>query len=408
MTQPAFPAVNDFRRVWGASALSMVAFRMLGVIYPLLALGVTGSPAVAGWVGFAWTVPGVVLYIPAGVLVDRWTPRAIMLCSETVRAVTAATLCVLLATGSVPLWLIGLAALIEGTSWVFHATAETALVPSLVDRSQLNGAYARTETSAHLAVVVGRSLAGVLLAIGHAWPLGVNAVLFVLSLGMLRRVDGGTRRRAERVSFVAEMVSGVRELTDHPFLRDAMVMTMITNLVVNTLIMVYLTGSAGSPLQVGLVVAAGGVGGAVGSSLTIRYAHDAITLFRQMWVLVLAILVALLGHPTFFALATFMIGYVGALSNIAVRTFEASHIAPGNLAKVAGVSRFAARCAVCAAGPIGGALVAVAGFAGAVRLLAGVVVGIAVVAAFTPWGKRLKTTLSERAPGRQAVIRPTG
>ncbi|MER7133907.1 hypothetical protein [Streptosporangium saharense] len=66
-------------------------------------------------------------------------------------------------------------------------------------------------------------------------------------------------------------------------------MTTVINLMVDALIMIFLTGSAGlSPLEVGPVPAAGGVGGVLGSALPSGTAPRNAVLFTQTWIWVLA------------------------------------------------------------------------------------------------------------------------
>jgi MFS family permease len=62
---------REFRLLWGGQTLSELGSQLSLVAYPLLVLAVTGSPAKAGVVGFAKTVPYAVLALPAGALADR-------------------------------------------------------------------------------------------------------------------------------------------------------------------------------------------------------------------------------------------------------------------------------------------------------------------------------------------------
>jgi MFS family permease len=59
----------------------------------------------------------------------------------------------------------------------------------------------------------------------------------------------------------------------------------------------------------------------------------------------------------YFALAFFLTGFGGALSNVAIRAAEVTMISPGELARVVGVARLSSYGALCLAAPLGGALV---------------------------------------------------
>lgn len=87
-TPPDVPPLSrnrDFRLLWLGSVVSVLGSRASAVAYPLLVLGLTGSAADAGLVGFTATVPYPLL-LPAGALVDRWNRRRLMIGCDIGRA----------------------------------------------------------------------------------------------------------------------------------------------------------------------------------------------------------------------------------------------------------------------------------------------------------------------------------
>ncbi|MEU3346853.1 MFS transporter [Streptomyces sp. NPDC006700] len=73
---------RDFMLLWSGQVVSTVGMRVTALAYPLLVLALAGSPFQAGLVGFAQTLPFLVLYLPAGALVDRWDRRRVMLAAD--------------------------------------------------------------------------------------------------------------------------------------------------------------------------------------------------------------------------------------------------------------------------------------------------------------------------------------
>jgi hypothetical protein len=73
---------RDFQFLLAGSSVSMLGSRLTAIGLPLLILALTGSPLVAGWAGFAAAVPSILVFLPAGALVDRWNPRRAMIFSE--------------------------------------------------------------------------------------------------------------------------------------------------------------------------------------------------------------------------------------------------------------------------------------------------------------------------------------
>ncbi|MGJ6965718.1 MFS transporter [Streptosporangium sp. G11] len=398
--------MRKFARVWLGMTFSTVGSRAVSVAYPLLALALTGSPVQAGWTSFALTFPILVFYIPAGVLADRVDPRSLMLLTETLRGLTVFTVFLALVLDRASLAHLLLAAFLEGTLWVVYSLAETALISSLVPRNQASIVMARSETISHIAVLAGRPLGGWLFGVMHATSFAVNAGLFFLALlsplsvaagktrkrgrppqlHAIREIAGGVRSLAGR-HLLREISDGFQELSRHPFLRRAMALTTVTNLMINALIMVFIAGSADLPsYQVGLVLAAGGMGGVAGSGLApyLRLEPRNFTLFAQLWIWVLALFVAAYGEgPLFFGLAILLTGCAGALCNVAIRTFEVDTVDKAKLGRVVSVHRLVAHGAVCVAAPLGGILAAAFGIRTAAVILTVLMLAVATGVTFT-------------------------
>src|SRR5580700_9106709 len=114
---------QTFRRLLGASSVSMLGSHVTTIAYPLLVLRLTGSPFTAGCAVFAATAPSIFAYIPAGALVDRWNPRQVMLLSELGRGVAICTVAAALTFGKPIVALLMALAVIEGVLEVFSGLA---------------------------------------------------------------------------------------------------------------------------------------------------------------------------------------------------------------------------------------------------------------------------------------------
>src|ERR1022692_4299045 len=104
---------SDFQLLLTGSSVSMLGSRLTSIGYPLLVLALTGSPLVAGLVGFAATAPSILVYLPAGALVDRWDPWRAMLVCEFGRGAAIATVVITVALGSPSVALLTAVAVIE-------------------------------------------------------------------------------------------------------------------------------------------------------------------------------------------------------------------------------------------------------------------------------------------------------
>jgi MFS family permease len=77
---------RDFAILWSGQVVSTLGVSISSTAMPLLVPALTGSPARAGLVGAAGTLP----FLPAGPLVDRWDRRRIMLVSQIVAVMLVA------------------------------------------------------------------------------------------------------------------------------------------------------------------------------------------------------------------------------------------------------------------------------------------------------------------------------
>src|SRR6266540_6468540 len=120
----------------GGQVVSTVGTRVSAIAFPLLVLAQTRSPAKAGIVGFAQSLPYLLFFLPAGALVDRWNRKRIMLVADAGRAVALGSVAVVLAVGSLRFAQIVAVAFVEGGLFVFFSLAETAALPQIVPKDQ--------------------------------------------------------------------------------------------------------------------------------------------------------------------------------------------------------------------------------------------------------------------------------
>ncbi|MDF2709075.1 MAG: major facilitator superfamily 1 [Nonomuraea muscovyensis] len=403
----------------------MVGTRALGVVYPLLAVLVTESVAWAGWVVFAWSVP-MLLYVPAGAMVARWNPRRVLLWTESIRALSIASIGVALVWWELQIWHLLLVAFCEAALAVFSSLAETTLISAIVDKKDIGGAMAVHESSVHVAVLAGRPIGGLLFGLGPAAPVLAHLALTAGFLYALRRLKRPDTSRSDR-SLLAEIHSGLREAHDHQFIRVATWLVAALNLIVQALLIVVIAAALVEgvpPLLTGLVLAASGVGGMIGSMAApgrerlsawiagktsgvpvVERLADAAgltggarsTLVLHTWLWVSAfVLAASMSTPVSFFAALMLMGLGGGLSNVTIRTVI-GRLEHSLVARVTGVHRLVTHGASALGPLVGTALIMTFGVRAAVFVLMGLTLVIAVVVTWLPG---VRASLS---PGRAAV-----
>jgi MFS family permease len=212
---------RDFTLLWSGQVVSTLGSEISGLAFPLLVLSLTGSPAQAGIVGFARGLPYLLLYLPAGALVDRWNRKRVMLVADAGRAASIGSVAVWLALGRPPLAWLAVVAFVEGALFVFFQLAESAALPQIVAREQLPQAIAQNQARMQGAHVAGAPLGGALFGVSRLLPFVADAVSYAVSFVSLLFVRPAFQESREptQTRLRTEIAEGVRWLWSQPFLR---------------------------------------------------------------------------------------------------------------------------------------------------------------------------------------------
>src|SRR5580698_6606702 len=130
---------------------------MLGVAASILVYRVTGSAMSVGFMLLAAAMPSLFVGLIAGVAVDRFDRKRIMICANLVCALIVAVIPVMLPFGIT--WLYVLVALSSAVEQ-FFAPAQSSLLPETAPEEQLVSANAMMTISLYGAVTIGCAAAG--------------------------------------------------------------------------------------------------------------------------------------------------------------------------------------------------------------------------------------------------------
>jgi DHA3 family macrolide efflux protein-like MFS transporter len=175
-------AVNgSFSALWTGQLISLLGDRVHQVALAALVYGTTNS-AIAGSLTFvAATLPNLLFGPIAGVLVDRWDQKRVLIVSDVLRA----GIVLLIPAGvSVNVVLAYPLVFLLTTVSIFFRPARTAVIPRVVREDELVTANSATWMSETLADVAGYPLAGLFVAfLGSALPLAfwLDSVSYVAS-----------------------------------------------------------------------------------------------------------------------------------------------------------------------------------------------------------------------------------
>src|SRR5512147_3109617 len=171
-----FPALasRDFILFLVGQFISVIGTWMQNTAQPYLAYRISGRPLDLGLIGFASTLPTLILALPAGVLVERWDKRKTVIIFQSIMSLQAFGLAALTFTGHVQIWHIGVLALLFGSASAVEITARQAMLIELAGREALSSAIALQTTAFNVGRVIGPVLAAWLLT-----STGTEASVFI-------------------------------------------------------------------------------------------------------------------------------------------------------------------------------------------------------------------------------------
>jgi len=152
-----FPALasRDFVLFLVGQFISVTGTWMQNTAQAYLAYRISGRPLDLGLIGFASTLPTLLLALPAGVLVERWDKRKTVIIFQSIMALQAFGLAALTLSGQIQIWHIGVLALIFGTASAVEITARQAMLIELAGREALPSAIALQTTAFNVGRVIG-------------------------------------------------------------------------------------------------------------------------------------------------------------------------------------------------------------------------------------------------------------
>ena len=270
-------------RFIAASGLTNLADGVAVVVWGWIASLLTRDPVLIAILPVALRLPWFIFAIPAGLITDRVDRRRLILMMDAIRAVcfvvVAFAVWVNLPFVDAPqegvskpvlFGLLVVMALMIGGAEVFRDNAAQTMLPSIVDKSDLERANGRLWS----VELVGNSLLGpavgaFLIAAFLPLPFLLNAAAFAVAFVLMMGLKGSFRPQTrETRDWRAELREGWHFLRDAPVLRLLAVATGVWNLIHQMIVIalvLHVQENLGLGAQAyGLILAAGAIGGIFG------------------------------------------------------------------------------------------------------------------------------------------------
>jgi MFS family permease len=299
-TQGFLPVLKNraFLTLWSGQVFSQLADK----VYLVLMIALIASrfqqddQPISGWVSstmIASTIPAILFGSVAGVYVDRWSKKTVLVLTNLLRGVLVFALPVLLWTvkdwaawGTTPVGfvlLLGVTFLVS-TLTQFFAPAEQSVMPLLVEKKNLLSANSLYTTTMMASVIVGFAVGEPLLALadhvfsglgitdlGKELVVGGGYTIAGLILMLLKTGEEPTDHTIERPHVFSDIKEGLKYLGKQAHVRAALIQLVILFSVFAALSVLAVRLAEVMPeiksSQFGFLLAAGGIGMALGAGL---------------------------------------------------------------------------------------------------------------------------------------------
>jgi MFS family permease len=264
---------RSFGALWTAGLISMTGDWLLGVALPIYVYQLSHSAAATATAVAARVIASLVVSPLAGVYVDRWDRKRVMIYANLVQALVILPLVAV--TSADRLWLAYVVIAAQAVAAMFVAPAEHSLLPRLVDESDLPTANGLNGLNNNLARLVGPALGGVVAAtLGLSGAVLLDSLSFLLAavlsgliVGAHRAASNGAQRHLLR-----ELGEGVHVIVKSRMLRALFAVIAIISIgegIMSSLFPVFVSDALhGGVRQMGWLMSSQAVGGIVGGLLS--------------------------------------------------------------------------------------------------------------------------------------------
>lgn len=270
--------MQKFSLIWFAQMLSQFGTATTRFSLMIWAYQQTGQATPLALLGFSSYILFILISPVAGVLVDRFDRRLVMIVGDLGAALMTTLLLILFTSGQLQIWHLYIAEALTGAFEAFQMPAYSAAISVLVPKEQYARVSGMRSFSDAAAQVIAPALAaqllvffglgGVMLIDIGSFLIGIIPLLFISIPLIVHSVEKNAPRRNMR----ADLATGVRYISERPGLLGLMGIYFGINLTASLtyfaiLAPMVLARTGGDQVALGNVQAALGVGGIIGGIL---------------------------------------------------------------------------------------------------------------------------------------------
>lgn len=232
---PAFASKN-FRYFWSSHCISFTGTWMQRTAQQWLVYKLTSSALFLALLAAFQFGPILVFSLFAGVYIDQFPKKKIIIVTNTVLMLQSMVLAYLVFTDRIEYWHIIFLAAIMGFANTFDMPARHSFVSELVSKQNLPNAVGLNSMMSNLARIVGPALAGIVISyLGISMTFFLNTLSFIPVIYALNKIDVQSIVRTKNSpKILGEIKAGVRYIRNTPVLtRSLFIMLIVSTLALN-------------------------------------------------------------------------------------------------------------------------------------------------------------------------------
>jgi MFS family permease len=264
---------RNYRLFFGGQIVSLAGSWITTTATSWLVYRLTGSAFLLGLVGFAGQFPAFLLGPFAGILVDRWDRRRLLIVTQIISMLESFALAALTLTGHITVEWILILNVLQGVVNALDMPGRQAFLIAMIEnRDDLSNAIALNSSMVNVARLVGPAIAGaVIAATNEGWCFMIDGVSYVGVIAALvaMRIASGPARHAKRSGAWQQFVEGWRYASGFRPIRSIILLLALVSLVgvpYSVLMPIFAaTIFHGGPHTLGVLMGASGGGALVGA-----------------------------------------------------------------------------------------------------------------------------------------------
>jgi MFS family permease len=226
---------RDFRIYWLGQCISLLGTWMQNIGLAWLVFSMTDSPLLLGLLETARFLPVTLFSLFAGVIIDKYPKRKILLITQAISMILAFILAALVFTGMVKYEYVLILALVLGFSNTIDMPARQSFTVEMTGKEDLMNAIALGSVTFNLARIIGPAIGALVLALwGAGWCFLFNGLSFMAVAASLLRIEAKpyVRKEAERESMLKEIKDGLKYIAGERLLIQTVLFIVISGIFV--------------------------------------------------------------------------------------------------------------------------------------------------------------------------------